>query len=99
MQEEVADRTLDEAAPGLERHRGRRDAVSEQAQEERPRLGHDVGGMSDLLRKQLPVNPGTSVDHAMQILSEIVPDINTETKARLLHSIAYSDTTTSVTPY
>ena len=48
------------------------------------------GGISDLLRKLLAVTPGTSVDHAMRILSETVPDIEPETRALLLRLLGYS---------
>lgn len=48
------------------------------------------GGISDLLRKLLAVTSGTSVDHAMRILSETVPDIEPETRALLLRLLGYS---------
>lgn len=48
------------------------------------------GGISDLLRKLLAVTPGTSVDHAMRVLSETVPDMEPETRALLLRLLGYS---------
>ncbi len=55
---------------------------------------HDLhrayGAISDLLRRLLAIAPGTSVDHAMRILSETVTDIEPETRALLLRLLGYS---------
>ena len=55
---------------------------------------HDLhrayGAVSDLLRRLLGISTGTSVDHAMRILSETVTDIEPESRALLLRLLGYS---------